>query len=649
MAKRVALACIVLLTISGHAIAQNVDRLIRLFGGIVQQSMVQAAQAEWRKLPPAEISCIDEKLLQQNASVAVVINRGILPTDPRLATFRAVCHNQIGQSSTPAAVQSSAYVVDGLALGGHVRFDSEAYRQYHCAPSDKFTGFTWCHKENTEKTNRGEVTSSNSILHSDDGTALYINRYIEPAFFTESDVANELERLSIRFGEQPREFHLPQRQGLPTAIIAVWGKLELEQLNSGDVSTEASGGTVKGLLVSYLGDVERSAKANVPVYRLGGGPGFLWAAAFDKEGRGVLRFLTSDFSKISPSPSSQPSTAATDTTTNNESVSDVGVKTPGFPDFATLIAIPDACIAARNIGPSQTYVRDPFTGRNAPGPFCNAAAKCLTTIAPRLPALITYLRQHPVLMNQLALPAEIYNGLARAAHSIETASIQNCNFISTLVSYNLISLDGRNNSQPGFERFAIPAQAFLAKLRNDYEADLSFYKNWQPIAKHYDHTSEFDWVKAKYEAAYNASDIDAFFKFKSQFEDERSRAAAYQATLADQDERLAKIDSELADLSRQVHEEKTASIIDKNVIDAVDKLKSDVATVRKISATDRGNSSSDIDEFLHRKTDIESQITAALKKDEARRHGFASTDDYEHCVEEQKRLRSSGIQKSCNR
>ena len=128
-----------------------------------------------------------------------------------------------------ATSQPSPYVVDGLALGSQVRFESEAYKQYTCNPSEKFPGFTWCHKEKTETTKRGEVTSSNSILHSQDGTAVYVNRYIEPAFFGPNEIGTEIDRLSARFGERAREFRMPPREGLPNAIIAVWGKIELEQ------------------------------------------------------------------------------------------------------------------------------------------------------------------------------------------------------------------------------------------------------------------------------------------------------------------------------------------------------------------------------------------------------------------------------------
>ena len=117
-------------------------------------------------------------------------------------------------------------------------------------------------------------------------------------FFAPNDVRTEIDRLSAKFGERARELRMPHRDGLPDAVIAMWGKLQLEQLSAADVLTVASGGNYKGLLVGFLGDLERSAKAGVPVYELAGGAGFVWAATFGENGRGGLRFLTIDPSLI---------------------------------------------------------------------------------------------------------------------------------------------------------------------------------------------------------------------------------------------------------------------------------------------------------------------------------------------------------------
>ena len=157
-------------------------------------------------------------------------------------------------------------------------------------------------------TKRGEVISSNSILHSQNGTAVYVNRYIGAAFFGPNEVRGEIDRLSAKFGERAREFRMPKRDGFPNAIIAIWGKIELRELSPAEVSTVASGGNHKGISLSYLGDLQRSAQAGMPVYELAGGAGFAWAASFNEDGRGVLRFLTIDASQM-PSGTATPSAA----------------------------------------------------------------------------------------------------------------------------------------------------------------------------------------------------------------------------------------------------------------------------------------------------------------------------------------------------
>ena len=199
-----------------------------------------------------------------------------------------------------AESQPQPYTVSGLRLGGRVNIESEAYKQYRCTPSEKFPGFTWCHKDETEKSKGHEVHSSYSILHTPDGTAVYVNHYVEPVFLGSNGFRSEIDRLSTKFGERPREFRMSPREGLPNAVVAVWGNIRLEQLDPANISLVRQAESHSGLLVSFLGDVERSARAGVPVYRLAGGAGFVWAVTFDREGQGVSRSLTIDASKIEP-------------------------------------------------------------------------------------------------------------------------------------------------------------------------------------------------------------------------------------------------------------------------------------------------------------------------------------------------------------
>jgi uncharacterized protein len=310
MRKRLALFCVFLLVLGSSSFALNLNDLIR---GAIQEGVRQAVLSEWRKLPTSEIACIDRNLHQQGLSIDSIGSWGIEPSDPRLAQLRASCRKQFVQTPSQfGSAQQSPYIVDGLALGSQVQFGSQAYQRYQCGPSDKFSGFIWCHEEHKTKERGNEITHSHSILHSQDGTAFYVNAYIEPAFFGRNDIQGEINRLSSKFGQQARIIQMPQREGLSSATMAVWGAIQLEPLRPAEISVVASGGGHSGLLVSFLGDLQRSAKAGIPVYRLSGGAGYLWVATYNPNGRGVLRYLEIDASKIEASnqvASNQPSPA----------------------------------------------------------------------------------------------------------------------------------------------------------------------------------------------------------------------------------------------------------------------------------------------------------------------------------------------------
>ena len=218
---------------------------------------------------------------------------------PILALNANDCLDNLVKTPRFSLVAASNYRVDGLTLGGQVKSRRLAYQPYQCRPSDKFSGFIWCHEEHTTPDNK--VMRSHSVLQSQDGTAYYVDSYFQPAFFDPNDIQNEIDRMSSEFGQQARIVQMPQREGLPSAVMAVWGAIQLEPLGPDEISVLASGGSPPGILVSFLGDEERSAKAGAPIYRLAGGAGFLWVATYDQSGRGMLRYLATDDSKIEPS------------------------------------------------------------------------------------------------------------------------------------------------------------------------------------------------------------------------------------------------------------------------------------------------------------------------------------------------------------
>ncbi len=201
------------------------------------------------------------------------------------------------------ALAATEYAVDGLAAGTQLDFGSASYREYKCNPSDQFEGLIWCQKSGTDKERRGPYIVAYSLLHSQDGSVSYINRSQEPAFLNAKEAELSIERYSRKFGDSPRIMKMPHRNGLPDGVIAVWGKVTLEPLDQESIKTLADGKSPKkGFLVDYLRNFTRSAKEGLPIYRIDGGPGFIWAASFDQKGRGTLRLAAVNVSGFSRPP-----------------------------------------------------------------------------------------------------------------------------------------------------------------------------------------------------------------------------------------------------------------------------------------------------------------------------------------------------------
>jgi hypothetical protein len=111
-----------LLGSASSALAQGPDDFLRTFGTITQPATVQATRAAWAKLPSEEARCINNALYEQGGSVEALIQRGVLPSDPRLANARSNCQNQFErQDPQPTGGQSSAYAVSDVALGATVK------------------------------------------------------------------------------------------------------------------------------------------------------------------------------------------------------------------------------------------------------------------------------------------------------------------------------------------------------------------------------------------------------------------------------------------------------------------------------------------------------------------------------------------------
>jgi hypothetical protein len=216
---------------------------------------------------------------------------------------------KFGNPAGNAAVKTK-YVVDGLALGSPLKADSAAYREYKCSPSEQFDGLTWCQKSKPDRARRGPFTATFSLLHAGDGNVIYVNRRQEPSFLDRSEADKDIKEYSRKLGSEARITRMPRR-GDRDGVIALWGETTLEPLDAESIKVLAEGRSPKkGLLVDFIGNFARSAKEGLPIYRIGGGAGFVWAAGFEQAGRGALRFAAVDASALpSPSPAPSPLTA----------------------------------------------------------------------------------------------------------------------------------------------------------------------------------------------------------------------------------------------------------------------------------------------------------------------------------------------------
>ena len=287
---------VLLLAGTSNVFAQSPNDLIRMFG-VPQRPGVQAAtRSEWNKISPSEIRCVSDALRKRGASIETLTQRGVKPSNPRIGSIRSNCRSQLAQQSRSVPT----YAVAGLALGSRVQFDTSDYREYKCSPSEQFAEFTWCQKTRQE---RGFANVTYSILHSQDGTVVYVNRFQEPAFFGRNEADEAIRQYSTKIGEKAQIKRLPSRRGVPEGTLATWGKVVLEPLDNDSINILAEGRSPKkGYLIDFIGNFARSAKEGLPIYRISGGAGFLWLASFDPLGRGILRFAAVDPSASHPTP-----------------------------------------------------------------------------------------------------------------------------------------------------------------------------------------------------------------------------------------------------------------------------------------------------------------------------------------------------------
>jgi hypothetical protein len=284
---------------------QQMPGVFRLFGAIINTAIVDSARREWQSRPAGDYNC----LASRNLSADQLAARGIGPNDSRIRGLLYECARARRYAPERTAPQEAAalavgpynpkFVVDGLALGGAVYPDSAIYKSYSCQRSDGFPGFTWCASYRERSGKFGRYTSSVTLLHSSANRVVFITQAISQAFFAPGDVDREIQRLSSGFGLAGQIFNADPRPGVPHAVLAAWGTVTLTPLDEAAMDALRRDEQIhRGLIADFIGDAHKSARMGLPVYGIGGGPGYLWGASFDDAGKGSLRISAVDASAL---------------------------------------------------------------------------------------------------------------------------------------------------------------------------------------------------------------------------------------------------------------------------------------------------------------------------------------------------------------
>jgi hypothetical protein len=177
-------------------------------------------------------------------------------------------------------IAPSPYSIGELFLGEKVSRGEAARLGYKCGGSKKFDDFSWCAKEGNETEPRGRFKASYSMMLDRDGRIVYLNRYQEPAYWGANEAKDDIQRYSKKVGEEARVIHLPVRPGLQ-GTLATWGNVELERISGDELSLLAADEPLpKGIAIDFIGNFTKSAQQGLPIYRLAGGAGFVWAGSY---------------------------------------------------------------------------------------------------------------------------------------------------------------------------------------------------------------------------------------------------------------------------------------------------------------------------------------------------------------------------------
>lgn len=202
----------------------------------------------------------------------------------------------IVQAGVPGS--AAEYVVDGFELGRPIPPGDANYASYDCKTSADYDGAVMCSKSESKKGQAGRLLVSSTLVHAEDGPTWLESVHVAPVKLSQRALEKEIKDLTRVIGAEPRTVdwepgYTPELK----AVIATWGDVELEEVY---FPVPEDIGRAGGY-IDLIGDPAVSLEKFLPVYRVKGGAGYIYAANFNASGIGDRYYVAVNAAELAPS------------------------------------------------------------------------------------------------------------------------------------------------------------------------------------------------------------------------------------------------------------------------------------------------------------------------------------------------------------
>ncbi len=289
-----------------------------------------------------------------------------------------------------------------------------------------------------------------------------------------------------------------------------------------------------------------------------------------------------------------------------------------------LVQVPSSCVDARAMGREQLHQRDPFSGRTAPGPACEAIRQCYPAITAQARAIITFLRQSPNVLAELRRTAQgsrsfheldqILRTLNSSAEQQLTPRMSECTQLSLALSSRLFWV-GRQAGLQGtsFERFGEIVSGFAARLRNQMSNDEHASQNLEQLVPHYPQAAAYQRARSDYRRLFE-SDLEQFLSARAGLRMHLENLQALQMRLQHQTARLEEIGRELTELSRKSQGEPLRRLVNDATKKDIEILSTNVARLASTSIGERGDADDSLSRIAEQQQILERSFAVAQKQ-----------------------------------